>query len=187
MVKCIELSTLELEKTDLEIIERNILQLDEIEKKGLERINESIAKLNSIKDNIPNQINKLKQNENEKLQLSKDQQENNKRDVPVLDDLEILKTKEKSDLLVIKKDLDQKLGALKLSLKINKSKIKSGAEFKLLKFDDSVLKNFTEIFIQFMSPSILVIFVSYLTKQLSKLIKADRALYFRYSRFFLRF
>ena len=158
MAKCIELSTLELEKTDLEIIEKNILQLNVIEEKGFERINNLIAKLNSIKDNLPNQLNKLKQNENEKLNQIKDQQENNKRDIPVLNDAEILKNKEKSDLLDIKKDLDKKLAAVKLSLKINKTKIKSGAEFKLLKFDDSILKNITQVFIQMLAPSILVIF-----------------------------
>ena len=174
LVKCIELCTKELEKSDMEIIERNIAQLDEIETKGLERINDFTEKLNIVKENFQINFNKLKQIEHEKLKQIKDQQENDKRDLPVLEDMDILKNKDKSYLMAIKSDLDKKMQLLISRVNINRSKIKNGAELKCLKFDSSILKSSSEIVIQLLSSSILVIFYVIFTKIASKTSWRDR-------------
>ena len=160
LAKCIEDGNRELDKSKLEIIEKNLKQLDEIEKKGLERVQSIIERTNSFKENFPKKISKLRAIESEKLAQLKREFEQRKED-SLVDGIDGLGKKEKSDLMNIKKELDKKLSALKLSKKINQSKLENGPEFKLIMEDDAVLDNLSGVFIQNIAPSILVRFYLY--------------------------
>ena len=179
LAKCIQLGNQELEQTQLKLIEKNINQLSDIEKKGIEKANDLIEKLNSFKENLPVKLEKLRQKENEKLKELKEQFESQKKDIVLAESLESLNSKENSDLLNIKKELDKKLSVLKLNKKINQSKMESGAEFKLITLDDSILENLSGLFLQMIPPSVLVILliriqICVLCNNYGDLIKAEK-------------
>jgi hypothetical protein len=155
LAKCIDNGTKELDKAQLDIHEKNIAQLNEIEKTSLERTNSIIEKLNSLKATLPTKIDELRKIEQEKLDKLKAELDKKKVD-SLVESLNKSNIEDKNKLLTIKTDLDKKLSALKLSKKIAASKSESGPEFQLVMLDDSVLNSLSGLFIQNLSPSILV-------------------------------
>jgi len=155
LAKCIDNGNKELDKAQLEIHEKNVAQLNEIEKTSLERTNSMIEKLNALKVTLPAKIDELRRIEQEKLDKLKAELDKKKVD-SLVESLNKSDIEDKNKLLTIKTDLDKKLSALKLSKKIAAARSESGPEFKLVMLDDSVLESLSGLFIQNLSPSILV-------------------------------
>lgn len=155
LAKCIDEGNKELENGKLKSIEANIAELKEIEKATIDRANNLIEKLNSLKTTLPLRLSQLINLEQEKLDSLKKEFETNSEN-SLVKSVSNLNNDDKEQLLNMKKDFDKKLSALKLCKKIEAVKKENGSEFKLIMLDDKVMESLSGLFIQNLSPSILV-------------------------------
>ena len=155
LAKCIDEGNKELENAKLKSLEKNIAELKEIEKTTIDRADNLIEKLNSLKTTLPLKLSQLINLEQEKLDSLKKELETNSEN-SLAKSVTNLNNDDKEQILNMKKDLDKKLSALKLCKKIEAVNKENGSEFKLVMLDDKVMESLSGLFIQNLSPSILV-------------------------------